>query len=103
MTLHAQIPEKMLVEDKFFKLASHRGENVASDSIQNIVQEIIANVYGNARTATLVGTDDSYCQMIIDLYSNDYLKTVTDTKYGAGSCDYIAEAFRCYLHKSKNK
>ncbi len=100
---YAQIPEEMLADDKFFKLASHKEEDVTSDSIQNIVQEIIANAHGNPRTAVLVGTDDSYCRMIIDLYSNDYLKTVTDTKYGAGSCDYIAEAFCYHLHKSENK
>lgn len=100
---YSQIPEEMLADDKFFKLASHKGKDVASDSIQNIVQEIIANAHGNTETAALVGTDDSYCRMIIDLYSNDYLKTVTDTKYGVGSCAYIAEAFRYHLHKSENK
>lgn len=100
---YAQIPEEMLVDNKFFKLASHKGEDAASNNIQNIVQEIIANTYRNTATATLVGTDDSYCRMIIELYSNDYLKTVTDTKYGAGSCDYIVEAFRYYLNKGENK
>lgn len=100
---YAQIPEEMRTEDKFLKLASHRGEDVASDSIQNIVKEIIANAYGNASTTVLVGKNDSYCRMIIELYSNDYLKTVTDTKYGAGSCDYIVEAFCYHLHQSENK
>lgn len=99
----SQIPEEMRADDKFLKLASHKGEDVASDSIQNIVQEIIANAYGNTATATLVGTDDSYCRMIIDLYSNDYFKKITDTKYGAGSCNYIVEAFRYYLNKDENK
>ena len=41
--------------------------------------------------------------MIIELYSNDYLKTVNDTEYGTGGCDYVAEAFQYYLHKSKQK
>lgn len=99
----SQIPEEMRADDKFLKLASHKGKDVASDSIQNIVQEIIANAYGNTATATLVGTDDNYCRMIIDLYSNDYFKKITDTKYGAGSCDYIMEAFRYYLNKDENK
>lgn len=93
---YAQIPENMRLEDKFLKLASHKGEDIASDSVQNIVKEIIANAYGNTATNVLVGTDDQYCRMIMELYSNDYLKTVTDTKYGAGSCDYIVEAFRYY-------
>lgn len=96
---NAQIPEEMKTEDKFLRLASHKGEDVASDSIQNIVKEIIAYAYGNPSTTTLVGTESSYCKMMIDLYSNDYLKKVTDTKYGAGSCDYIVEAFRYHLNK----
>lgn len=98
---YAQIPEEMRTEDKFLKLASHRGEDVASDSIQSIVKEIIAHAQGNA-PSELVGDDTDYCQMIIKVYSNDYLKAVTDAKYGTGSCDYIAEAFRHYLYLSKN-
>ena len=39
---YSQIPEEMKKEDRFLKLASHKGEDVASDSIQNIVKEIIA-------------------------------------------------------------
>lgn len=100
---YAQIPEEMRTEDRFLELARHKGENVTTDNVQNIVKEIIAHAYGNSSTTLLVGTEDSYCKMIIDLYSNDYLKTVTDTKYGTGSCDYIVEAFRYYLHKGENK
>jgi len=94
-----QIPEEMKADDKFLKLASHKGEDVASDSIQNLVKEIIAYVRGNA-PSELIGNDNQYCSMIIELYSNDYLKNVTDTKYGMGSCNYIVEAFRSYLYKS---
>lgn len=100
---YAQIPEEMRAEVSFLELARHKGENVATDNVQNIVKDIIARAYGNSSTTQLVGTEDSYCRMIIDLYSNDYLKTVTDTKYGTGSCDYIVESFRYYLHKSENK
>ncbi|MDO4336755.1 MAG: MerR family transcriptional regulator [Eubacteriales bacterium] len=100
---YAQVPEEMLIEDRFFELACHKGENVAADKVQNIVKGIITHAYGNSSTSQLVGTTDSYCRMIIDLYSNDYLKTVTDTKSGAGSCDYIVESFRYYLHKIENK
>lgn len=91
----SQIPEELRTEDKFLKLASHRKEDVASDPVQSLVKEIIAFAHGNA-PSELVGDDANYCRMIIDLYSNDYLKAVTDTKYGDGSCDYIAEAFRRY-------
>lgn len=99
---YAQIPEEMRTEDKSLKLASYRGEDVASDSIQSIVKEIIAYAHGNA-PSELVRDDTNYCQMIIDVYSNDYLKTVTDTKYGAGSCNYIVEAFHHYLYQGENK
>ena len=99
---YSKIPEEMKTEDKFLKLASHKGEDVTSDGIQNLVKEIIAYAHGNA-PSELVGDDDNYCQMIIELYSNDYLKTITDTKYGTGSCDYIVEAFRHYLYKDEKK
>ena len=94
----SQIPEEIKTDDKFLKLASHKGEDVALDSIQNLVKEIIAYARGNA-PSELIGDDRQYCNMIIELYSNDYLKAVTDTKYGTGSCDYIVEAFRSYLCK----
>ena len=89
---YSQIPEEMRKDDKFLKLASHKGEDVASDSIQNMVKEIIT--YAQSE---LVGDDDNYCRIIIDTYSNDYLKKVFDTKYGEGSCDYIVKAFQCYV------
>lgn len=96
---YAQIPEEMRGEDKFLKLASHKGEDVASGRVQDIVTEIIAYAQENA-SYELVGDNDNYCKMIIELYSNDYLKTLTDTKYGTGSCDYIVEAFRYCLCKT---
>ena len=93
---YSQIPEEMRKDDKFLKLASHKGEDVASDSIQNMVKEIITYAQGGA-ASELVGDDDNYCRIIIDTYSNDYLKKVFDTKYGEGSCDYIVKAFQCYV------
>lgn len=44
----SQIPEEMKTDDKFLKLASHKGEDVTLDSIQNLVKEIIAYARGNA-------------------------------------------------------
>ena len=95
----AQIPEKMKTEDKFLKLASHKGEDIDSENVQNLVQEIIAFTRGNA-PETLIGDDKNYCQMIIDAYSNDYLKRVFDTKYGDGTSDYIVQAFRCHCENN---
>lgn len=96
---YSQIPEEMRTEDRFLKLASHKGEDVSSDTVQNIVKEIIAFAQGNA-PGILVGNDENYCRMIIDTYSNDYLSRVFDTKHGEGSCGYIVEAFRYYVEKN---
>ena len=92
----SKIPEEMKIDDKFLKLASHKGEDVASDSIQNIVKEIIDYAHGGA-ASELIGDDDNYCHMIIDTYSNDYLKKVFDAKHGEGASDYIVKAFECYV------
>ena len=92
---HSQIPEEMRTEDKFLKLASHKGEDVASEPVQNIVEEIIASIQTTA-SKLLVGSAENYCRMMIDTYSNDYLSKVFDTKHGAGSSEYIVKAFRYY-------
>ena len=92
----SKIPEEMRRDDKFLKLASHKGEAVTSDSIQNMVKEIIAYAHGSA-PSELVGGDDSYCRMIIETYSNDYFNKVFDTKNGEGASDYIVKAFECYV------
>ena len=93
--LYSQIPEEMRTEDKFLKLASHKGEDVASEPVQSIVEEIIASIQ-TTTSKLLVGSAENYCQMMIDTYSNDYLSKVFDTKHGAGSSEYIVKAFRYY-------
>src|SRR5699024_11911851 len=70
---------------------SHKGEDVASEPVQNIVEEIIPNAQATA-PKLLVGSVENYCRMMIDTYSNDYLSKVFDTKHGAGSSEYIVEA-----------
>lgn len=98
----SQIPEEMKTEDKFLKLASHRGEDVISDSIQDMVKEIIAYAHGNA-PSELVGGDANYCRMIIETYSNDYFKKIYDTKHGEGASEYIVKAFECYVKANYSK
>lgn len=102
---HSQIPEEMKNKDLFQTLASHKKEDVTSTSVQNIVQEIINYAHGNTgnQFAELVETDTDYCKMMIDIYSNDYSKRITDTKFGIGSSDYIVKAFRYYLEKHPTK
>ena len=92
---YSQVPEEMLKKDKFLKLASHKGEDVASEPVQNIVEEIIASI-PTTTSKLLVGSAENYCRMMIDTYSNNYLSKVFDTKHGAGSSEYIVKAFRYY-------
>ncbi len=92
---YSQMPEKMRTEDKFLKLASHKGEDVASESVQSIVAEIVA-VAQLGTSKLLLGNVENHCRIIIDTYSNDYLSKVFDTKYGDGSSEYIIKAFRYY-------
>ena len=99
---YSQIPEEMRTEDKFLKLASHRDEDVASEPVQSIVREIIARAQGNT-SRLLVGDARNYCRMMIDLYSNDYLSRVFDTRHGAGSSGYIVKAFRYYLENNRSE
>ena len=88
---YSQIPENKRAEDKFLKLASHKGEDVASEEVQGIVKEIIAAAQANA-PKLLVGSAENYCRMMIDTYSNDYLSRVFNTQHGAGSSEYIVNA-----------
>ncbi len=96
---YSQVPEEMLKEDKFLKLASHKGEDVASEPVQNIVGEIIASTQ-TTTSKLLVGSAENYCRMMIDTYSNDYLSKVFDTKHGAGSSEYIVKTFRYYYENN---
>lgn len=99
---YSQVPEEMLKEDKFLKLASHKGEDAASEPVQSIVEEIIASIQ-TTTSKLLVGSAENYCRMIIDTYSNDYLSKVFDTKHGAGSSEYIVRAFRYYSENNCTK
>lgn len=92
---HSQIPEEMRAEDKFLKLASHKGEDVASPPVQSIVEEIITGALASAPNL-LIGSAENYCKIIMDTYSNDYLSKIMDAQYGKGSSEYIVKAFRYY-------
>ena len=92
---YSQIPEEMQTEDKFLKLASHKGEDVASEPVQSIVEEIITGALASAPNL-LIGSAENYCKIIMDTYSNDYLSKIMDAQYGKGSSEYIVKAFRYY-------
>lgn len=80
-------------DNLYHKLTSDMKRNISSDELQQIVQELLLFIRKN------VGTEffgQNYLDMIIDTYSNDYTKAITDTKYGKGAAEYIASALRYY-------
>ena len=96
---YSKIPEDMLKEDEFLKLASHKGDDISSELVQSIITKIITNAFSSDSEHTIGGAEN-YCRMIIDTYSNDYLSKVFDSKHGAGSSEYIVNAFRYYSKKN---
>ncbi|MCM1189987.1 MAG: MerR family transcriptional regulator [Muribaculaceae bacterium] len=89
----SQIPEELKQKDLFQELASKKDKDVSADEVQNIVREIIHFAYRNA-PSEILGDQENYCKIIMETYSNDYLKTLFDTKNGAGSADYVVRAFQ---------
>lgn len=78
------------------KLTADLSENVSSPKVQEIVCELLQFIQKNSADASL---DKPYINMLIDTYSNDYIKSITDKKYGEGASDYIVGAF---LYCSEN-
>lgn len=80
--------------DKLYdKLTADLSENIASPKIQSIVHEILQFIQKNSSNASF---GKPYINVLIDTYSNDYIKNITDTKYGKGASNYIVKAFRYY-------
>ena len=77
------------------RLTADLSEDVFSFKIQFIVQEIWSFIQENS-TNVFISCSKSYMNMLIDTYSNDYIKSMTDSKYGEGASDYIVKAFRDY-------
>ncbi len=82
------------------KLTADLSEDVSSPKIQSIVHEILQFIQKNS---TSVSLDKPYVNMLIDTYSNDYIKSITDSKYGKGACDYIVKAFRYYSENNTSE
>lgn len=75
------------------RLTADLSEDVSSSKIQSIVQEIWSFIQENS-TNVSVSCSKSYMNMLINAYSSDYIKNITDSKYGEGASDYIVKAFR---------
>lgn len=84
----------------YAKLTADLTKDAASPEIQSIVHSLMLLIQENSGTASL---DPPYIPALIDTYSSDYVKKITDTKYGEGASDYIVEAFRYYLENNSRK
>ncbi len=75
------------------KLTADLSINVSTPEIQSIVHSIDVLIRDNGGGVSLA---KAYIYVLIDAYSNDYIKSVTDKKYKKGASDYIVKAFRYY-------
>ncbi len=81
-------------DELYTRLTLDMARDISSDEIQHIVHEI--NMFMSKHTtADLSG--NSYWNIVINSYSSDYGKAITDSKYGIGASDYIVKAFEYYL------
>ena len=72
------------------KLTADLSINVSTPEIQSIVHSIDVLIRDNGGGVSLA---KPYIYVLIDAYSNDYIRSITDKK---GASDYIAKAFRYY-------
>lgn len=81
--------------DLYVSLTSDLTKDAASREIQDIVHEIV-----ELSSENNLGIDmgDGFWDMVIESYSNDTIREITDKKYGAGASDYIIKAFQYYFH-----
>ena len=77
------------------RLTADLSEDVSSPNIQSIIYELLQLIQENS-TNVSISCSKSYMDMLINAYSSDYIKSMTDSKYGEGSSDYIVKAFRYY-------
>jgi DNA-binding transcriptional MerR regulator len=77
----------------YSKLVADLSEDVSSPKIQSIVHELLQFIQKNSIGISL---DKPYINVLIDTYSSDYIKSITDSKYEKGTSDYIVKAFRYY-------
>lgn len=81
--------------DLYVTLTSDLTKDAASREIQDIVHEIVELSNENN-----LGIDmgDGFWDMVIESYSHDTIREITDKKCGAGASDYIKKALQYYFH-----
>lgn len=77
----------------YSRLTADLSEDVSSPKVQSIVHQLLQLIQENS---TSVSLDKPYINVLIDTYSSDYIKSMTDSKYGKGASDYIVKAFHYY-------
>lgn len=80
-------------EKLYTSLTADMSRDIGSDEIQQIVHEI--DLFMSKHASADFG-GHGYWNVAIDAYSSDYVRTITDTKYGSGASAYIVKAFQYY-------
>ena len=81
-------------------LTADLSEDVSSPKIQSIVHELMQLIQEKSTSLSL---DKPYINVLIDTYSSDYIKNMTDNKYGEGASDYIVKAFHYYSENNASE
>ena len=86
-------------DELYGRLTNDLSKDVGSCEIQGIVKEIVW-----LTKATTAGMDlgEGYWDMVIEGYSQENVKQITEQKYGNGAAEYIARAFRYYFNQVSN-
>lgn len=71
----------------FTQLTADLSKDISSPEIQSIVGELILLIRKNGGSVSL---DKPFLNVIIDSYETDYVKNITDAKYGKGASDYLS-------------
>ncbi|MBA4689170.1 MAG: MerR family transcriptional regulator [Candidatus Galacturonibacter soehngenii] len=100
----SEIMEKQMTEDVkevvkqndelYTRLTADMSRDISSDEIQQIVQEIYLFMHKHSSVELI---RNSYLNIMINSYSSDYVKAITDTKYGIGASAYIVKTFQFYM------
>ena len=83
-------------DELFLQLTADISKDVTTEEIQDIVREIVEFTNKNN---SIVDMGEGYWDFVIDSYSNEVAKGITEKKYGAGSPDYIARELKLYFGK----
>lgn len=81
-------------DNLYARLTADLSKDFSSDEIQDIVGEIVAFIQEHSGETAL---EERFWNSIAHAYSTEYVKNITDTKYGEGASDYIVKAFQYYI------